>query len=439
MHELLKGQGLDNLPVLKNIPAPPKRITLSAMDCKILCKLAGIEYLEGFEGRVLEYVITNETADRYGDIVRAKGVDLTNYRREPVIHLSHDTHKFPVGNSIKVWYDSVDQSVKAWALFFDDRVDRTGLSDTAFRFCSGGYMKGASVGFLPRYSYTPKSAEEREEIGLGDMGREYKSCELLEWSVCSVPCNPDALTQMSKQIKSTEALLTEMGKHNCRYCTHDHKCGCGDKAIDAEQLKKGLKIEREHKGTIQKIRAAIKDGKITLTDEAIYALIATDHLNEIPDYYTKLEKIEEKKTLKGGCHMPKPGEEITTETTPVENKDMHDKMDGIAEELATHHKDSVGHHKAHKELATANKDLSEGLAVEMAVHKAKLEELAEAHKSSHAKIEELCNKIDDLSGKLKCGDEGEDDGDGTGKPGSKDLYASITKGLKGFRDTIHSK
>jgi hypothetical protein len=241
----------DRLPILKSLPMGPKRIKLSQQDCQVLCGMAGITYMEGYEDRVLQYTITNETTDRYGDIVRAAGVDLTNYKREPVVHLAHDTSKFPVGNSIKTWYDSNDKSIKSWALFVDDRVDRTGLSETAFRFASNGHMKGASVGFLPTESNSPSSKEERDALGLGEQGREYRKCELLEYSICSIPCNPSALTTMSKKFEDTNALIKEMSKHNC------NKCNCG--GPDKCKNKPEIKIEEDVDMTKEELKAIIDE------------------------------------------------------------------------------------------------------------------------------------------------------------------------------------
>lgn len=48
-----------------------------------------------------------------------------------------------------------------------------------------------------------------------------------------------------------------------------------DSHIDPEELALGIKIEKEH-----------------TSSKLIARLIALDHLNEIPNYYTKLEKME---------------------------------------------------------------------------------------------------------------------------------------------------
>lgn len=49
------------------------------------------------------------------------------------------------------------------------------------------------------------------------------------------------------------------------------------------ELEMGIKIEKEHTATWKKIKA----GKITTLEEMAES-IATDHLNEHKDYYTKL-------------------------------------------------------------------------------------------------------------------------------------------------------
>ena len=64
------------------------------------------------------------------------------------------------------------------------------------------------------------------------------------------------------------------------------KGGRGDnlKNYDKDEMKKGIKAEREHVENNKELSPAKK--------RAIQADIAKDHLAEIPDYYTKLEKIE---------------------------------------------------------------------------------------------------------------------------------------------------
>jgi hypothetical protein len=64
------------------------------------------------------------------------------------------------------------------------------------------------------------------------------------------------------------------------------------KAASDNQLMMGIEVEKEHAPTVSKIQASIKDGKITMSDEDIYKSIAEDHLAEIKNYYTLLNKME---------------------------------------------------------------------------------------------------------------------------------------------------
>lgn len=178
--------------ITKAISRVPKKVQLDATTCKSLCKEAGLEYLEGYEGRVFEYVVTDETPDRVGDVIKAAGVDLKNYKNNPVILAMHNRESLPIGKSIKTWYDAPTESIKSYALFFDNRVDTTGTSDTIFRFVQAGALKGASIGFKPIEAYSPNNPEERKKLGIGKYGVYFTKSEMLEYSVCPIGCNPSA-------------------------------------------------------------------------------------------------------------------------------------------------------------------------------------------------------------------------------------------------------
>jgi Protein of unknown function (DUF5661) len=55
--------------------------------------------------------------------------------------------------------------------------------------------------------------------------------------------------------------------------------------IDFEQFRMGLEVELEH-------GAADPKTNVTNNDPILTGKIAWAHLNELPDYYTKLKKIE---------------------------------------------------------------------------------------------------------------------------------------------------
>ena len=58
-----------------------------------------------------------------------------------------------------------------------------------------------------------------------------------------------------------------------------------DSPFDVEQLRRGLDVELEHGRQIQ-------DTNVTNDDPQITAKIALAHLRELPDYYTRLARME---------------------------------------------------------------------------------------------------------------------------------------------------
>lgn len=62
------------------------------------------------------------------------------------------------------------------------------------------------------------------------------------------------------------------------------------KKYDPKQIEMGIDVEKEHDPTIDKIE---NEYDIKVDDrEEIYQSIAQDHLDEFPDYYDRLDKME---------------------------------------------------------------------------------------------------------------------------------------------------
>ncbi len=168
----------------------PELVPLTAEECASLCASVGMEYLSGYEGRVIKYIFSDETVDRYGDIIRQDGVDLDNFKKNPVIQLFHNYSMFSIGMSIKTWTE--DKKTVGYVLFLDDRVDDSGVSERAFKMARAGVLKAGSVGFMPIEARMP-TGDERAAWGMSPYGVEYTKSELLEYSLVPVPANPNAL------------------------------------------------------------------------------------------------------------------------------------------------------------------------------------------------------------------------------------------------------
>ena len=149
------------------------------------------------ERRVL-FTISAEVIDRDGDILRADGVDLTNYEKNKVFLGFHNTRDFPLGKTERVWVEP--KKVKAIVYFptLDElssnpeyASEKARLVDFTY-FCYKTKMLNAvSVGFIP------KDWTEIRENGRW-VGNDITKWELLEFSAVAVPANQDAIAEAVK-------------------------------------------------------------------------------------------------------------------------------------------------------------------------------------------------------------------------------------------------
>lgn len=172
------------------------QVEMTAAKCQKLCDESGIEYQHGYEGRVLSYRVSDETQDRYGDVIEAKGANFDNYKKNPVIMFAHNYGSMPVGNSIKYGIDKSKGFVWAWGLFPDRTVDSTGWGDLTYKMARAGFLKACSVGLIPHEAKIPKTESEAKEMGVGKWGIRITKWDVLEWSPCGIPANPNALQNM---------------------------------------------------------------------------------------------------------------------------------------------------------------------------------------------------------------------------------------------------
>ena len=146
-----------------------------------------------------EYIASDESVDRYGDIIRVSGWDLRNYRKNPVVLFAHQKDN-PVGTATKVWIDA-----KAKTLNIRIKMAEPGTSsfiDTLSKLLDQKIVRAVSVGFMP--TMEPNYIRDAKN----DMitGVEYIGQDLLENSLVTVPANPSAL-EMAKSMGIPEQHL----------------------------------------------------------------------------------------------------------------------------------------------------------------------------------------------------------------------------------------
>lgn len=135
------------------------------------------------ERRLLEAVVSDETKDRYGDVIRAAGWRTANYLKNPVILWAHDYSSPPIGRATEV---SVRDKRLVKVIEFDTRE----FAQEVFRLYADDFLSAFSVGFMPLKweKVYEGEGDERKFVGF-----EFLEQELLESSAVPVPANPNAL------------------------------------------------------------------------------------------------------------------------------------------------------------------------------------------------------------------------------------------------------
>jgi HK97 family phage prohead protease len=134
--------------------------------------------------RNFEFTLSDETPDRYGDVVSAGGWELDNFRKNPIALFGHDYH-FPIGR----W---LDLHVENKALRGHLELAPKGSSariDEIRSLIDADILRAVSVGFRPTVSPEPLKDGKGEDTG----GVRFLRQELLECSVVPIPANPNAL------------------------------------------------------------------------------------------------------------------------------------------------------------------------------------------------------------------------------------------------------
>src|SRR5215204_7180797 len=145
------------------------------------------------ETKKFDFVMSDASVDRYGDVVEADGWELTNFKRHPIALFNHDINQ-PIG----LWKDvRVDRGELRGRLVLAEGASPD--IDKLAKLIDLGVLKAVSVGFKPL---------EREPIKEGK-GVRYKRQELLECSLVTVPANPNAL-QVARSLKLSDAMISRV-------------------------------------------------------------------------------------------------------------------------------------------------------------------------------------------------------------------------------------
>jgi HK97 family phage prohead protease len=158
-----------------------------------------IRAVEG-EDRTYDFVISSETRDSYGTVFLIDGWDLTRYNANNVVAYNH--HAFGPDPDTLIGTSTIRKEGKQLIarLVLEEGNP---IAEKVKRKLDNGTLKGASVGAMPHEG----------RWGNRDAGEDpdtiyFTRSELMEWSVVSIPSNPDAL----KRSASEELVINSIPK-----------------------------------------------------------------------------------------------------------------------------------------------------------------------------------------------------------------------------------
>lgn len=141
------------------------------------------------EARSARFVMTSETVDRYGDIVRQAGLQIDRFLENPQALMFHDSRNWPIGgwSNITKVLTGRPKRTEGDLDFMEEGADPD--ADRACTHVAAGTIRAVSIGFMPI------DWESINDDGGHWTGYDFIASELYECSLVPIPAQPDALAK----------------------------------------------------------------------------------------------------------------------------------------------------------------------------------------------------------------------------------------------------
>lgn len=128
----------------------------------------------------MDFVLSDETKDRMGDVIRADGWQIGDFKKNPIALFSHRSD-FPIGTwkNLRIEKKQLLGTLELAPEGTSSRIDEV------IKLVKAGILRAVSVGFRSIES-RPFGTDWRD-------GMEFLKQELVETSVVGIPANPNAL------------------------------------------------------------------------------------------------------------------------------------------------------------------------------------------------------------------------------------------------------
>lgn len=124
------------------------------------------------EGEV-EFIVSTDSWDSHGERIKVDGININEFKKNPVVLWGHDGFNLPIAKATKVWKDGNKLMARA-KFYLKDEFARK-----VYDYIVDGFLNAVSIG---------GTVDE-----WGSDGLTITKMTMKEFSVVSVPANPDAI------------------------------------------------------------------------------------------------------------------------------------------------------------------------------------------------------------------------------------------------------
>ena len=156
--------------------------------------------------RQLRFTISTAAVDRAQDVVDQAGWDLSGYLRNPVVLWQHDNWSMPIGKCVAIGLEAGALRATVEFVRSDMPMDVGLMADTVLMMCKEGFLSATSVGFRPLdFDVTSDPSRGADEWL---PGFDFRRQDLTEFSIVTVPCNPDAVIDPAHRDGAADPMAT---------------------------------------------------------------------------------------------------------------------------------------------------------------------------------------------------------------------------------------
>lgn len=232
----------------------------------------------------IDFVISDESINRYGYRILTEGIDVSKFEANPVAYFNHDTATPAIGKWSNI---KKEQGQLKGTLEFDGKDD---FAMRLYNKYKDGFMCAVSLHVIP--------IEERKEPTFVLSGQKYPTitkCELLEVSVVNIPGNANAIRlsmQDGKQYQLGETLRATSLQTNQNKISNMEESKKQEETIGTLKaaLDKSLKLNAENLIKLHQQRGVVSEKEVdalkrlALNDyDATREMLEARSLPETPD------------------------------------------------------------------------------------------------------------------------------------------------------------